>query len=380
MKIVIVAHYFLPHVGGIEYVVYNQAKELARRGHEVVVISSRVGEEPKEELMDGFKVRRLRVWNIFEKKWGIPYPVFWPTALGRIKNEIKSADLIYAHDSFYLSTFWVQFLRKRYNKPFVLMQHIKKVNDRRRIVNITQDAVHFVYSKKTLKTSPRVIVCNKDVMKWINRKNNVIFMKNCVDINLFKPLNKNSERNKIRKKYKLPIDKPVIIFVGRLFEKKGFQKLFEARDKDYFILFVGNGLVPDYMKKDQNTKFIDFKPQKELSKLYASSDMFCLPSTNEGFPLTILEAMACGLPIITTDHAGYDDYLDRNFVKLINPEVSEIKKSIKELIENKKKIKDMSNYSRKTVEKKFSWEVNVNELEKMFKEVIKENEKNKKAK
>jgi glycosyltransferase involved in cell wall biosynthesis len=370
MKICIIAHYFLPHVGGIEIVVYNQAKELAKRGHEVVIISSRTGKEPKEELMDGFKIKRVKIVNIFEKKWGIPYPVFFPKIYRIIKKEVKNADVVYVHDVFYLSSFVGSVYAEKYKKPLILMQHIKKVNDRRKIVNIVQDLVYKTYSQKILSNCQKIIFCNKEVMNWVNHLDKSLFFENCVDTSLFKPIKNLVEKEKIRKKYKLPLNKKVIIFVGRLFEKKGFQKLFEARSKDYFILFVGNGIVPEHMKKDKDVKFLSAKPQKDLARLYQCSDIFCLPSINEGFPLTILEAMASGLPVITSNNPGYDDYLDKNFTILIEPSVERIKNSISLILNDKKKLSEMAKWSRQQVEKRFNWKVNVDKLENIFKEVL----------
>ena len=371
MKIVIISHYFLPHIGGIEMVVYNQAKELVKRGHEVVVISTRVGNEPKEETMDGFKVKRINAWNIFERNWGIPYPVPSIKFFSIANKEIKGADIVHVHDIGYLPSYIGNLLSKNNKKDLVLMQHIKKVNDKRKIVSIIQDIVFGTYSKSILNNSKRIITCNKDVMGWLKDTKKTEFLENCADIELFKPLSK-KEKIEVRKKYDLPLNKPIIIFAGRLVEKKGFKKLYEARDKDYFIVFVGDGVVPEHMKEDKNVRFVGFKTQKELAELYGTSDIFCLPSENEGFPLTILEAMACGLPIITTDHPGYTDYLDRRFVKLINPTINNIKKVIYDLLKNKETMRKMSFYSRSAVEKRFSWKKNVDDLIKIYKSVLKQ--------
>lgn len=370
LKIVIISHYFLPHVGGIEVVVYNQAKELAKRGHEVVVISSKIGNESEEELMDGFKVKRVNAWNIFERKWGVPYPVISSKIFSVVGKEVKNSDIVHVHDVFYLTSFVGSLLAQFYKKPLILMQHIKKVNDRRKIVSFIQWSVFGTYSQYVLNNSKKIITCNKDVMKWIGDDSKTIFLENCADTKLFKPTSKKIKIS-LRKKYNLPLNKPIIIFTGRMVEKKGFHKLFEARDKNYFIVFVGDGVIPEYMKKDKDVKFVGFKKQKELAKLYPACNIFCLPSINEGFPLTILEAMACGLPIITTDHPGYTDYLDRKFVKLIEPNTNNIKKAIKEILNSPKKMKEMGEYSRDSVEKRFSWKRNGDEIIKIYEKVLK---------
>jgi glycosyltransferase involved in cell wall biosynthesis len=199
------------------------------------------------------------------------------------------------------------------------------------------------------------------VKKWLNEPNKTSFLHNAVDINLFKPVT-NKEKIRLRKKFNLPINKPIVLFVGRLVEKKGFDKLFEARDKDYLILFVGDGDVPEQMKNKEGTLFLKGMPQEKLREMYQLADIFCLPSKNEGFPLTILEAMASGLPIITSDNPGYDLYLDRNYVKFIRSESKETEKAIKELLNDKKQLIQMWKYSRQESTKRFNWNKNVTSL------------------
>ena len=71
MKILIIPHYFLPHTGGIEFVAYNQARELVKQGHDVTIVGSRIGDELKEEVIEGIKIKKSRVWNFFEENYGM---------------------------------------------------------------------------------------------------------------------------------------------------------------------------------------------------------------------------------------------------------------------------------------------------------------------
>lgn len=381
MKILIVTHYFLPHKGGIEFVAYNQAKELVKQGHEVTVVSSRIGDEPKEEVMDGIKIKRIKAWNWFERKWGVPYPIFSPKIFSILKREAKDADIVHVHDIFYLSSFAGARASKKNKKPLILMEHVELVKTKRWFVNFIQKLVYLTYGKYVMNKSKKILVCNNNVKNWFKgiSQDKVILVYNGVDTTLFKPTTKEN-KIKLRKKYNLPLNKPIIIFAGRFVEKKGFDKVFDARDKNYLTLLIGEGIVPDYMKKDKDVLFFDAMSQNELSKFYQLSDLFVLPSVNEGFPLTILEAMSCGLPIITTDHEGYKDYLNENFVELIKPTTNELKKSINKLLKNSELKKKMENYSRKEAVNKFGWDKNVKQLLKIYWRVLNEHIKNKKTK
>ena len=369
MKILIVTHYFLPHVGGIEMVAYNQAKKLIKRGHEVTIVSSKIGPESERELIEGIKIIRVKAWNWFERKWGVPYPIFSLKIFKVIKNEVEKADIVHVHDIWYLSSF-VAAIYSRKEKPLILMQHVGLVETKKKIVNIIQKIVYPTYGTYVLNTSKKAIVCNPEAGKILKNKSKAVFIKNAVDIKLFKP---NNNKKSLRIKYDLPLDKKIILFVGRFVEKKGFDKLFAARDKDYFILFVGNGIIPQDMKKNKDVRFIKDMPQSKLKDIYQLSDIFCLPSNNEGFPLTILEAMASGLPVIAGKNKGYEEYIERGDVKLINPTKEEIKRAIVEIINNPRLINKMSKYSRNKAIKDFSWENNNKQLLKVYKEVLNAN-------
>jgi glycosyltransferase involved in cell wall biosynthesis len=371
MKILIVTHYFLPHVGGIEIVAYNQAKELVKRGHEVTIISSRIGNEPEREVMDGIRIIRVKSLNIFEEKYGIPYPVYSPKILFTLNKEVKKADIVHLHECFYLPSFVASIFSVLNKKPYIIMQHVEPINTGRIIVTAIQNLFYYTYGKFILDKSKKILVCNDKAGKSLNRPEKTIFLPNAVDTKIFKPRTERQIKV-LRKKYDLPINKKIVLFAGRFVPKKGFDKVYKAKSADYLILFVGGGIIPPEIKKDRDVEFLPFLDQKELSEVYALSDIFILPSVNEGFPLTILEAMACGLPIITTDHPGYDLYLNRKFVELIKPEVEVIRSSIKKVLSNSNKLKEMSSYSLKEVKNRFSWEKNVNNLLNIYEQALKE--------
>ncbi len=75
MKILIVTAYAPPHRGGIEFVVWEQARRFVHKGHEVTWISSRFADEAPVEENQGYTLLRAKALNPFESR-GIPYPIF----------------------------------------------------------------------------------------------------------------------------------------------------------------------------------------------------------------------------------------------------------------------------------------------------------------
>ncbi|OBR89891.1 D-inositol 3-phosphate glycosyltransferase [Clostridium ragsdalei P11] len=111
-----------------------------------------------------------------------------------------------------------------------------------------------------------------------------------------------------------PRGKFQILFVGRLVKGKGTSLLLEALKRvngDYKLLIAGDGPELENVKQKVNeldlsskVEFLGFLQREELTKHYASSNLFVLPTLNDCFGLVILEAMCAGLPVISTIYAG----------------------------------------------------------------------------
>jgi glycosyltransferase involved in cell wall biosynthesis len=117
----------------------------------------------------------------------------------------------------------------------------------------------------------------------------------------------------LRKKLGVGKDK-LLLFVGRMVQEKGLDELCEAalllRKKGYrfHLAFAGDGPYRKVMEKRlPQAHYFGFIQGKELSELYASSDLFVFPSTTETFGNVVLEAFASGLPAVAADQGGSAD-------------------------------------------------------------------------
>ena len=165
-----------------------------------------------------------------------------------------------------------------------------------------------------------------------------------VDINLLskEKINKEVYKKEIRNKYSIPEDAIVLIFVGRLVKLKGVQDLIKAsiilRDKGYKIhtLIIGNGNYEKELKLLAEEKgyihFVGYIESKIVYKYYYASDIFILPTYNDPWGLVVNEAMACGLPIITTTSCGvYMDLVKNNGFVYKAGDINELVISIKNI-------------------------------------------------
>lgn len=130
---------------------------------------------------------------------------------------------------------------------------------------------------------------------------------------------KYGQKMTLRGKHNLPTDKKVILFVGKLFQKKRpwtLLKAFEALPDNHALVFVGDGEfkpeMESYVEKNKvkNVYFVGFKNQLELPEFYLLSDVFVLPSgEGETWGLVVNEAMCFGLPIVVSNMVGCSEDL-----------------------------------------------------------------------
>jgi glycosyltransferase involved in cell wall biosynthesis len=115
------------------------------------------------------------------------------------------------------------------------------------------------------------------------------------------------------------------IYVGQLSIRKGTPILIEAWTraalKNAEIYLVGTWLLADRMRRQlpSNVRCVGPCSKEELRSHYQSADVFVFPSFFEGFALVLLEAMACGLPVIASDASGATDIIDQQMGRLLPP-------------------------------------------------------------
>jgi D-inositol-3-phosphate glycosyltransferase len=367
MKITIVSSYYPPHLGGLEIVAHYQAKLLAATGNVVTVITSKTDSDRSHYVEDGVEVVRIPALNISER-WGAPFPIFSPSLLWALSRSIKHADIVHVHDAFYMSSFFAALCARWYKKPLVLTQHVAMIAHPSKAVMAIQKIVYATSGNVIFRISTIVIAFNDRVKEFLlaqgvpERK--IMALYNGVDSELFHPVSI-EEKDALRAKLGLSTTKKIILFVGRFVPKKGFSKVLAARSKEYQIVFAG-GDAPS--ESNEEVVFLGKLSQSMLAEVYQAADIFVLPSEGEGFPLSVQEAMATGLPIITSDDYGYGRYnFDREKMVFIDkPTETSVREAIKELLDNDARLSAMSSYSEEYALTHFKWSFVISQLEKIY--------------
>lgn len=147
------------------------------------------------------------------------------------------------------------------------------------------------------------------------KSENIFVLNNGVDLNLFYP----RDRHEARSHWHLPQNKFIVGYVGSFTYKKGVLRLISALAgiEDVSIVLIGDGpLKPS----SNQIVFMETLDHKQVPDLLSSVDIFVLPTMGEGCCNAILEAMACGLPIISSDREFNDDILTEQVALRVDPE------------------------------------------------------------
>jgi len=163
--------------------------------------------------------------------------------------------------------------------------------------------------------------------------------------------------------YNYDREKLQVLCVSRLVSRKRISDVIRAiKDTDSVELTViGEGQQKEKLEElsrnlnlESRVKFLGYVPHERISHNYRKSDIFVLASLNEGMSNTILEAMASGLPIITTQTGGTDELIGENGEIVQKRKPSAIREKILEYKNNPGKLKEESRISRKRAEE-MSW-------------------------
>ena len=161
---------------------------------------------------------------------------------------------------------------------------------------------------------------------------------NAVDMSLFG----NCSKEEARKKFNLPEDKFIVGFVGGFIERKGDKRLLEACKglDDVYLAFAGRG---DGKPEGENVVFANSVNHEEIGDFLCAVDVFCLPTLSEGCCNAVLEAMAAGKAIISSDLPFNDGVLTNENSIRINPNsIDEIRSAIIKLRDDRELLNTLS--------------------------------------
>ena len=265
---------------------------------------------PRAENLDGFDTQHPRYFVLPKIGMATHGVSMFAGTFWEMFQRLKTADydLIDAH-YVYPDGFAAMLLGSLLKKPVVVSARGSDINQfsefkviRPLIRQVLSRANGLIAVSQSLKDKMVQLGCRTD---------NLAVVGNGVDPQKFMP----RPSIEMRQKLGLPNDRPIAIGIGTLNENKGFHILIEAvsrlRSRGIMLLIIGDGpsrsdLEQQVLKaglKD-TVRLIGTVPHGELSAWYGAADVFCLASSREGCPNVVLEAMACGRPVVATRVGG----------------------------------------------------------------------------
>ncbi|KMY68324.1 hypothetical protein AAU61_01095 [Desulfocarbo indianensis] len=317
MRIAMINYEFPPLGGGAGRATRYFARELAALGDRVEIITTRFRDQAKLEAAEGYVIHRVRALRSkMESCTPLEMITFIISAMRsatRLLADLKPEATIAFFGLPSGPVGW--WLKKWTGTPYLIMLRGGDIpgfcpEELANYHRLTSPVLRFLW-----KRSARVVANSQGAKKlalttgW-NIPIEVI--PNGVDADLFFP------------PHVLPSNpQPRILFVGRLSGQKALPVLFRAlasvqlRNIDWRLDLVGDGPQKSMLKKlahelsiEQKVRFLGWwSSERLLSEGYQKADLFVLPSLDEGMPNALLEAMACGLPVIATRVPGSEEII-----------------------------------------------------------------------
>jgi len=366
--------------GGTEIAAYYLAVEMAKRNHKVDIFTTSIGSKDSFELLENMNIHRYGTnFRIASANVALNL-VFKP-----LKHELE---IVHAHSPIPYSDLPALLYAKRKKVPFVLTY---QYDGQETVGSFIRNAGVSVYNKyllnKVLDYANVIIATTKsyaDESKFLRPyKDKITLIPNGINIKDFQI---SYSKEKCRSKLGLSADKNVILFLGSLVPYKGPDILLNAFSRvnkeipNAELVFAGRGEMQVELEKlskrlniEKNVKFAGFIEEDLKPFYYKAADIFCLPSTNmgESFGIVNLEAMACGIPIISSKLGGIPDVVnDMENGILVKPgDPESLADALIFLLENKDIRKKMGTDGRKKVEE-YSWEKIAEKTENIYNRLL----------
>lgn len=347
-NILLISPFYSPNIGGVETHLTDLADYLSTHGYKTYVLTYRplttnapfLSFEKRKNLeirrfwWIGFNLfNRLEPYPILEFFYLTPW-LFFCSILWMLKNS-REIDVIHAHG--FNAAFIAKVLGFIFKKKYVVSTHA--------IYGLSSATLLSQMMFWTLISANRILTLShqsKDELVSIGIPENKVDVYNYwIDLDLFRVNDK-----KLAKEFLGWSEKFIVLFVGRLIEIKGIRLAVHVADelkKDgIYFAFIGDGPLKNYLentsKNAGNLLFLGKINNKDLPIYYNGSDILIIPSQyEEGFGRVILEAIACGLPVVGSNMGGIPEAVDSTVSLLVEPTLGQLKDAIRDLYFDKDK-------------------------------------------
>lgn len=362
MRILRVAQDIFPEtVGGAPYHIHALSRDQAANGHDVTVltVSDEVDEQETVER-DGYTLIRQPPKAEF-----LGNQLFTNT-VGILRSR-DDYDVVHAHSHLFFSTNVAATYCRIKNIPLAVTCH-----------GLNSQRGPFWFSRAHLRTlgkwtydSADVTFCYTDVeqskLRELGIEADIAVVNNGIDTDWFSPTGEQHARI-------TAADGPAIVFVGRLVDGKRPQDALEAfttvqeRCPDAKLFFCGDGPLRDSLEATVTEKelgdgveFLGRVQYSDMPSVFRAADLFVLPSRTEGFPRTVLEALSCETPVVSSNLEQTAKIVDQTGATVDVGDVQGLAAAVADLIGDARLLNDLGAHGRDIVTTRYDWEDTVRE-------------------
>jgi len=379
MKILQVIPYFTPKRGGDVNICYYLSKQLVERGHKVTIITTDF--EFDREYAKSLEEVGVKVIP-FHCTANIKLFLISPSMKKWLKTEIRKFDVVHSHDFRTYQNSVVHKYAKKINVPYILQAHgdIPRIIEKQRLKKLYD----WVWGNKILKDASKVIALTKTEAEQYKKmgvdEDKIEIIPNGIDLSEYENL---PERGEFRKKY-LINDEKIILYLGRIHKIKGpdllaraFAELSKEIDNVKLVIAGPDDGYLTSLKKliadleiDDKVLFTGPLYGEEKFRAYVDADVYVLPSVYETFPVIVLEACACGTPVIVTDRCGIADIVDDKVGYVVENAKDQLQNVIIEVLSDERLRRRFGEEGKRLVREKFGWDKIVLDIENIYLSLI----------
>ena len=371
---------------GVTNVVYHISKELVKRGHEVTVYTSTsLGIHKKmNHVNNPTNIDGIEVYHF---PYTVSYYTFCikPSIIPYMKKNIKNFDIIHLHDNICFQSIICHYYAKHYDIPYILQTHgsSPRLKGDRKLKWLLDSTFGF----RILRDATKVIALTKteaEHLEWIGvSEDKIEIVPNGIDMSKYENL---PERGEFRKKYSIKDEEKMILCLGRIHKIKGIDLLVEAFPDlvkeldDVRLVIVGgdSGFLPKLKRQIEDLKigdkilFTGALYERDKLEAYVDADVYVLPSVYETFPVTVLEACACGTPVIITDRCGIADIVDSKVGYVVEYDKDQLRDAMINVLSDEGLRRKFGEEGRRLVREEFGWSIIIKQIEKIYEDATNE--------
>ena len=320
MRLAIV-HKRFDRVGGAEWEVYELSRRLAARGHEIHLV---VG-ECRVPVPDGMRLHMVPVLRAGQIGKLLSFAALAPRVWRAIGADVVVGfGRTVGPDIFRASECHREYLKRTAAEG----GSFERLRQR---LSLYERAILAVERRQYARGGYRAVLAvsepaRRDILSTYPaaRPDDIGVLHCGADIERFQPANRARDGAALRRELGLPLEQPMVLFVGSGFRRKGVETLLEIwrREPPRGAALVVVGSDPYLATHTRGARslrgpVVFTGPRRDIERFYAAADLFALPSLYEGCPVSILEALASGVPVVTARTTGAPELLTGALAELL---------------------------------------------------------------